>query len=1172
MIQAFVVVVVQVGLIALLAWLINHTLMRNRSAASRHLLWLAAMLAMGLTVPTLWVFPSIPLSIPASAVSEVHSDARHFPEMETEFLAQDGFEFEHEDWMVGSASGLTAPHVAVNSPTVDLVDPEMVPGNSARRFGVIHFVFAVYFSGFFFMLSRMVVAAVRLRRAASSAEKLNVPQDKLVRKLWGEFSHRNPPDVRVTSRFDIPLVFGLFRPCVLLPEKISSWPEERQRSVMLHELAHVSRHDAISDCLSQCVTAVFWFHPLVHWSLHCLRREREAATDECVVGSGIAALDYARHLVSVLEEVQVSRFTLGGIAMSRYGDMETRVKRILALDTSGKRSSRCLCLLIIGCFLSLGAINVHFAIAQEGPLGSGESNTIDSDRTEANVEGESAKTESPSVPAPAGHRDGSDLNPRAASDESKDTDWKGKTIFERLQNAPLVTDHDPVTRLTVEGVVVSADGAPVANAVVVLRQSNALSGNRTSKVNDLIARTKTNSEGRFRFSDVPNRRDFLPHQPFWEIVAGTPEQLGWKPIGESPVAHSLRIEIFETGIIKGTYRDPSGNPLADARVTVTSLSEPRPDDYSNESLTRMFLYSSMLRPETMTDANGEFVISGLPRDHLASVWIAHENWAHHFATVRTSDSVALGPRFPDRAPSLINTEIVESGRVFHAQTGFPIRGTVRDSQGNPVANCSVRMGAYVMTAKTDEAGRYFFRLEPDAFNRFGKMDDEIKCSIHAPVETGLLSQQAIVTKSQVTGGNDLNFVLEKGFEINGKVLSRDGKPLNDVYVRAVPSEFLSVTDPNQKVRTASAITRSDGSYRMLVSKTGDYHLLAWGKRPEYSLPSHVPTYRNFPTWGPQQTIQVKADVPTTAGPIVVSSAASVSVRCLDESGLPVKGARVQLLHRLPPVGGAWTKDEELSEFGVTDEKGFTTLKVSRLIASDVVLKAIVDEPGRHLWAEVSLPSDLTSQTHVITMRKMWRISGRATLGDGPMPGVGVMAWRHPPNRSRVGYHSMGGVQKLVDENGSYEWFVPPNGSYSVTLWSVKGLRNNPSARVNVSQVAPGEFRAEDFRFVMAHGTISGRVTDSNGRPLAGVQIASHPKFTDGNRLLLANPSPNTRRATSDDDGLFRIDGLPDGEYQLSAYVNPKTHYSSTAHVRAGDRDVVMKMVRRLKGRDVTVAR
>ena len=94
-----------------------------------------------------------------------------------------------------------------------------------------------------------------------------------------------------------PLTFGWWRGVVLLPASCLE-DSDALRVALLHELVHLRRRDWLVLLLAQLVTALFWFHPLVHLLVRQLRTELEAACDDRVLRSGVAAPDYAGYLVS----------------------------------------------------------------------------------------------------------------------------------------------------------------------------------------------------------------------------------------------------------------------------------------------------------------------------------------------------------------------------------------------------------------------------------------------------------------------------------------------------------------------------------------------------------------------------------------------------------------------------------------------------------------------------------------------------------------------------------------------------------------------------------------------------------------------------------------------------------------------------------------------------------
>ena len=128
----------------------------------------------------------------------------------------------------------------------------------------------------------------------------------------------------------MPMTWGIRRPAILLPAEADTWTTERRRDVLLHELAHVKRHDFLIQLVARVACAVYWFHPLVWLAATRLREERERACDDHVLRAGATPSAYAAHLLEIARGLRAARATsLATVAMARPAQLATRLIDVL---------------------------------------------------------------------------------------------------------------------------------------------------------------------------------------------------------------------------------------------------------------------------------------------------------------------------------------------------------------------------------------------------------------------------------------------------------------------------------------------------------------------------------------------------------------------------------------------------------------------------------------------------------------------------------------------------------------------------------------------------------------------------------------------------------------------------------------------------------------------------
>ena len=109
--------------------------------------------------------------------------------------------------------------------------------------------------------------------------------------------------IRQSSRFSVPLTYGVLRPVILTPTSTDWENTKALQYVFAHEYVHIRRFDSITKLVLITGLCVHWFNPLV-WAMYVLaNRDIELSCDEAVVrlfGENTKAA-YARSLISMEE-------------------------------------------------------------------------------------------------------------------------------------------------------------------------------------------------------------------------------------------------------------------------------------------------------------------------------------------------------------------------------------------------------------------------------------------------------------------------------------------------------------------------------------------------------------------------------------------------------------------------------------------------------------------------------------------------------------------------------------------------------------------------------------------------------------------------------------------------------------------------------------------------------
>ena len=149
-----------------------------------------------------------------------------------------------------------------------------------------------------------------------------------------------------------PMVTGVFRTWLIVPERARNWADDRVKMVLLHELAHVKRHDLLTHTIASVACAVNWFNPLAWYARRQMQTLREIACDDQVVTHCKQSADYADTLLDVARTCRHQSLAMT-VAMARTHKVEGRI--IAILDSARNRTglNRTSALLLVAMFAVL---------------------------------------------------------------------------------------------------------------------------------------------------------------------------------------------------------------------------------------------------------------------------------------------------------------------------------------------------------------------------------------------------------------------------------------------------------------------------------------------------------------------------------------------------------------------------------------------------------------------------------------------------------------------------------------------------------------------------------------------------------------------------------------------------------------------------------------------------
>jgi len=152
---------------------------------------------------------------------------------------------------------------------------------------------------------------------------------------------RRLPQLRFSSRADGPLLAGIVRPTIILPDNVeAAFDQNDVRLMLAHELVHLKRHDLLWNWLPTVVGWLFFFHPLGWLLRRSWFESQEAACDELLLQNQVVRpSEYGRLLLKLSARwVQKPRASLAAAGV--FGAYRNLERRIIAMTRVKAYSQR----------------------------------------------------------------------------------------------------------------------------------------------------------------------------------------------------------------------------------------------------------------------------------------------------------------------------------------------------------------------------------------------------------------------------------------------------------------------------------------------------------------------------------------------------------------------------------------------------------------------------------------------------------------------------------------------------------------------------------------------------------------------------------------------------------------------------------------------------------------
>ena len=581
-----------------------------------------------------------------------------------------------------------------------------------------------------------------------------------------------------------------------------------------------------------------------------------------------------------------------------------------------------------------------------------------------------------------------------------------------------------VEEISYSGRVIDTDGEPVADAEILY----------SVKYNPSKSVARTAGDGTFRFESP--RFELKEWERVSIIATHSDYALGWRDLQPQNNAN-VEILLDKPEVISGRILNAESEPIQNAAVQIQYLFSGNPAPVGRESALGGNVIPGF---PVNTDANGEFLLRGLPQAATTNLEIQRQGYAKE---IRRRVSVGTkGLEFRLKREARIE------GNLSFAETGAPVKNAIVALTG------IFPTDGWEQTSVGENGGYLLKNLPPGVYNLY----------LEKGPEGWTASANALIKLVEGQTVSDIDLTLVRGGFITGQVTDRDTKePIVDHHIG-----FYDDARPELQVQSHGAETDEKGTYRLLAA------------------PGKALVYASAPQ-GYLEVGRIRRNVDVFEGKSVTvdfqfSRGVELAGRVLTEAGEPVPGAWITDISHKAVGYMEYGRSDELGEFAVPGLR----------VAQKLRLKAEQTELGLRGTAEVEVQPNGSVEIRMQSYERT-RISGGVVNRRGePIPSVNIDL-THWDSQRHMGSSS---TVAVTDGDGMFRGIRLIVGDEYTVSANAEGYREAETelftAKSEMSQIENLILLPLESRFF-----IEGRIADTSGKPVYGARFyISQPKYTE----------------------------------------------------------------------------